>query len=83
MGKVGPVLPLEVSPEAYNELDMNLRTAVAVAGAVRSIIPPHMALRLDGALEHCREAVGKFIPILHPPESCLHITHISCEEDAP
>jgi hypothetical protein len=60
MGPLGALRRLEVDPDTYNELDRNLRTAASVAGAVKEILPPHLALRLEGAIAKCQGAIGRF-----------------------
>ncbi len=67
MGPLGALRRLEVDPDTYNELDQNLRTAASVAGAVKGLIPSHLALRLEGAIAKCQGAVGSFTTTQRPP----------------
>lgn len=50
---------LEVSGEVYNELSTLLRGALSVSGAIKEIIPPHLALRLEGNLAKALSTLGR------------------------
>ncbi len=69
MGLIGASRALEVDPDTYNELSLNLKTAVSVAASMRGILPPYIAARfgvLETALARCQGAVGNFkIPPLY------------------
>ena len=60
-----PSYTLELSAETYQELESNLGGIRTVAGAIKAIIPPHMAERLEACTAKCLAAIGT---IEVPPE---------------
>jgi hypothetical protein len=62
-----PSYTLELSAETYQELESNLGGIRTIANAIKAIIPPHMAERLEACITKSMGAIGMIAAMKEPP----------------